>query len=86
MLKGNGAEQGYIYSDFLDFKAKKNHARMDYYSTVMQKNRADQRNLFSSAKTLFEQETDLTFQGYHDNRTLANDIGKFFVQKGRTHP
>ena len=23
----------------------------------------------------------MIFQGYHDNRTLANDIGKFFVQK-----
>lgn len=33
-----------------------------------------------SPKTLFENEADLTFQGYHDNRTLANGIGKSFVQ------
>ena len=77
-----------LHSDFLDFKTKKNQvtysikrARIDYYSTVIQKNEADQRKLFRSAKSLFEQEADLTFQGYHDNRTLANDIGKFFVQK-----
>lgn len=58
---------------------------MDYYSTVLQKNRADQSNLFRSAKSLFEQEANLTFQGYHDNRILAtflcNDLGKFFVRK-----
>lgn len=54
---------------------------MDYYSTVLQKNRADQRNLFRSAESLFEQEANLTFQGYHGNRILANDLGKFFVRK-----
>ena len=77
-----------LHSDFLDFKAKTNQAtssikraRMDYYSTVIQKNRTDQRKLFRSAKSLFEQEVNLIFQGYHDNRALANDIGKFFVQK-----
>ena len=70
-----------LQSDFLDFKTKKNQvtysikrARIDYYSTVIQKNEADQRNQLTS-------EADFTFQGYHDNRTLANDIGKFFVQK-----
>ena len=77
-----------LHSDFLDFKTKKNQAtysikraRIDYYSTVIQNNEADQRKLFRSAKSLFEQEADLTFQGYYDNRPLANDIGKFFVQK-----
>jgi hypothetical protein len=30
---------------------------------------------------LFDQETDLSFNGYHDNNVLANDIGKFFMQK-----
>ena len=42
-----------LHSDFLDFKAKKNQAtssikreRMDYYSTVIQKNRTDQPKLF----------------------------------------
>ena len=54
---------------------------MDYYSPVIQKNRADQRKLYRSAEPLFEREVNLIFQGYHDNRTLANDIGKFFVQK-----
>ena len=70
-----------LQSDFLDFKTKKNQvtysikrARIDHYSTVIQKNKADQHNQLTS-------EADLTFQGYHNNRTLANDIGKFFVQK-----
>ena len=70
-----------LQSDFLDYKTKKNQvtysikrARIDHYSTVIQKNKADQHNQLTS-------EADLTFQGYHNNRTLANDIGKFFVQK-----
>ena len=34
-----------------------------------------------SAKILFVQDTDLTFQEYRDSTVLANDIGNFFVQK-----
>ena len=59
-----------LQSDFVHFKAKKNQAtstkgaRIDYYYfTVIQKNRADQRKMFRSAKSLFEQEADLTFRG-----------------------
>ena len=77
-----------LHSDLLDFKAKKNlatcvikRARSDYYTNFIQENCSDSRKLFRSAKTLFDQEVDLNFTGYHDNRKLANDIGKFFVQK-----
>ena len=77
-----------LHSDLLDFKAKKNlatcvikRARSDYYTNFIQENYSDLRKLFRSAKTLFDQEVDLNFMGYHDNRKLANDIGKFLVQK-----
>ena len=77
-----------LHSDLLDFKAKKNlstcvikRARSDYYTNFIQENCSDSRKLFRSAKPLFDQEVDLNFTGYHDNRKLANDIGKFFVQK-----
>ena len=33
------------------------------------------------AKSLFNQEANLTFPGYYDNTKLANDIRKVFVQK-----
>ena len=41
----------------------------------------DALKLFKCAKSLFNQEVDLTFQGYNDKTKLANDIGKFFPQK-----
>ena len=75
------------FSD-LKFKAKKNHAnlimkksRKDYYTDFIQQISTDQRKLFRRAKSLFDQQTDLTFQGYNDSTVLANDIGNFFVQK-----
>ena len=77
-----------LQGDLLDFKAKKNlatcvikEARSDYYTDFIKENCSDSRKLFKSAKTLFDQELDLNFAGYHDNTKLANDIGKFFVQK-----
>ena len=42
---------------------------------------SDSRKLFKSAKSLFDHEVAQNFVGYHDNTKLANDIGKFFVQK-----
>ena len=87
--KQGKARQGTrLHSDLLDFKAKKNlatyvikRARSDYYTNFIQANCSDSRKLFWSAKTLFDQEVDLNFTGYHDDTKLANDIGKFFVQK-----
>lgn len=77
-----------LHSDFLIFKAKKNHAtfimkkaRKDYYTDFIQELSTDQRKLFRCAKSLFDQQTDLTFQGYNDCTVLENDIGNFFVQK-----
>ena len=77
-----------LHSDLLDFKAKKNlvtyvikRARSDYYTKYIRADCNDSRKLFRSAKTLFDQEVDLNFTGYHDDTKLANDIGKFFVQK-----
>ena len=77
-----------LHIDLLDFKAKKNlatyvikKARSDYYTDFIKENCSDSRKLFKSAKSLFDQEVALNFVGYHDNTKLANDIGKFFVQK-----
>ncbi|CAB4021205.1 Hypothetical predicted protein, partial [Paramuricea clavata] len=56
-------------------------ARRKYYTSFIEENSHDQRKLFKSIKTLFDQDTDLSFNGYHDNNILANDIGKFFMQK-----
>ena len=55
--------------------------RRKYYTGFIEENSHDQRKLFRSTKTLFDQETDLSFNGYHDNNVLANDFGKFFMQK-----
>ena len=77
-----------LHSDLMHFKAKKNiatsvmkRARTTYYTDLIQENSDDSRKLFRCAKSLFNQEANLTFPGYNDNTKLANDIGKFFVQK-----
>ena len=77
-----------LHSDFIDFKAKKNiatcvmkRARTTYYTDLIQGSSDDSRRLFKCAKSLFNQEADLTFPGYNDKTKLANDIGKFFAQK-----
>ena len=74
--------------DLLVYKAKKNQttfemkkARKKYYTNFIQDNSHDPRKLFRSANTLFSYKPELNFQGYYDNRQLANDIGDFFVQK-----
>ena len=74
-----------LHSDFLVFKSRKNDAtfvmkwaRQKYYTGFIEENSHDQRKLFRSAKTLFAQENDLSFQGYGDSTVLANDIGNFF--------
>ena len=56
-------------------------ARSDYYTDFIKEHCSDSRKLFKSAKTLFDQEVALNFEGCYDNTKLANDIGKFFVQK-----
>ena len=90
-LERRGAERKWrktkLHSDFLTFRALKNHATIvmkwarKNYTSFIEENSHDQRKLFRSAKTLFDQETDLSFQGYSDSTVLANDIGNFFVQK-----
>ena len=75
--------------DFLDYKAKKNRAtfemkkaRQEFYTDFIAESSHDTRKLFRSAKTLFNHESELHFQGYSDsNATLANDIGNFFIKK-----
>ena len=74
-----------LHLDFLDYKAKKNRAtfemkkaRQEFYTDFIAENSHDTRKLFRSAKTLFNHESELHFQGYSDsNATLANDIGNF---------
>ena len=56
-------------------------ARTTYYTDLIRRNSDDSRKLFKCAKSLFNQEADLTFPGYNDKTKLANDIGKFFAQK-----
>lgn len=75
-------------SDFLMFKAKKNHATFiirnttrNYYTDFIQENSNDQQKLFRSTKILFDQDTDSTYQKYCDSAVLANDIRNFSVQK-----
>jgi cytochrome c biogenesis protein ResB len=60
-----------LHSDFMIFKALKNRttavmkqARRKYYTSFIEENSHDQRKLFRSTKTLFDQETDLSFNGY----------------------
>ena len=50
-------------------------------SIYIQGNSDDSRKLLKCAKSLFNQEADLTFPGYNDKTKLASDIGKFFAQK-----
>ena len=66
-LRGNGTGQ----SDFLMFKAKKNHATFiirntmrNYYTDFIQENSNDQHKLFRSTKIPFDQDTDLTYRKY----------------------
>ena len=75
-------------SDFLMFKAKKNHgtfifrnAMRNYHTDFIQENSYDQYKLFVSTKILFDQDTDLTHQKCCDSTVLANDIRNFLVQK-----
>ena len=70
-----------LHSDFLIFKALKNRAtavmkqaRRKYYTSFIEENSHDQRKLFRSTKTLFDQETDLSFNGYHDNIIFSPTI------------
>ena len=58
-----------------------NCARRDFYTDFIQENTIEQRELFRAAKTLFNKKTDLTFPDHRDSTALANDIGRFFVQK-----
>ena len=75
-------------SDFLMFKAKKNHGTFifrntmrNYHTDFIQENSNDQHKLSMSTKILFDQDTDLTHQKYRDSTALANDIRNFLVQK-----
>ena len=78
-------------SDFLMFKAKRNHGTFifrntmrNYHTDFTQENSNDQHKLFMSTKILFDQDTDLTHQKYRDSTVLANDIRNFLVQKSRS--
>ena len=75
-------------SDFLMFKAKKNHgtfifrnAMRNYHTDFIQENSYDQYKLFVSTKILFDQDTDLTHQKYCDSTVLANDIRNFLCRR-----
>ena len=71
-----------------DFKQKKNYAtllmnraRYAYYSEFINENSADQGRLFRATKTLLKELNKLSLPEGSDAQVLANDIGKFFVEK-----
>ena len=75
-------------SHLADFKQKKNYAtllmnraRYAYYSEFINENSADQGRLFRATKTLLKELNKLLLPEGSDAQVLANDIGKFFVQK-----
>ena len=73
-------------SHLADFK-QKNYAtllmnRAHYaYSEFMNENSADQGRLFRATKTLLKESNKLSLPEGSDAQVLANDIGKFFVEK-----
>lgn len=77
-----------LHEDFISFKSKKNQttkamnqAKTEYYRNLIRDNIGDQKKLFKAVKSLFKQESELSFHEYPDNTVLANKIGDYFVQK-----
>lgn len=70
------------------FKQHKNHvthllkeAKTAFLMDFISKNSDNQRKLFRAVKNLLVEKNLLCFSDYTDKSVLANDMGKYFVQK-----
>lgn len=75
--------------DFDAFKRRKNEAtylinkaRREFYTQFMEENSENQGKLFKASKKILAVEDKLSFPDHLDKVKLANDIAKFFWDKG----
>ena len=75
-------------ADLVSFKRHKNHvthllkeAKSAFLKNFISQNSDNQGKLFGAVKNLLLQTKSLCFLDYTDKSSLANDIGKYFVQK-----
>ncbi|XP_048578893.1 uncharacterized protein LOC125560696 [Nematostella vectensis] len=74
--------------DLASFKRHKNHvtywlkeAKSAFLTDFVSQNSDNQGKLFRAVKDLFVEKNSLCFSDYADKSALANDIGKYFVEK-----
>ena len=80
-------------SDYVDFKAKKNHviflmnnARSEFYTAFINKNSDNQRKLFQATARLLKPSTSVSLSQCDDDKILANNFGNYFISKlTKTH-
>ena len=58
-----------------------NEAKRKFYTEFISEHSINPRKLFEAAKRLLFKEQRLSLPDYKDNNQLANDLGKFFIQK-----
>ena len=75
-------------ADLVSFKRHKNHvthllkeAKSAFLGDFISQNSDNQGKLFRAVKNLLVETKSLCFSDYTDKSALANDIGKYFVQK-----
>ena len=75
-------------ADLVSFKRHKNHvthllkeAKSTFLTDFISQNSDNQGKLFRAVKNLLVETKSLCFSDYTDKSVLANDIGKYFVQK-----
>ena len=75
-------------ADLVSFKRHKNHvthllkeAKSAFLTDFISQNSDNQGKLFRAVKNLLVETKSLCFSDYTDKSALANDIGKYFVQK-----
>ena len=75
-------------ADFASFKRHKNHvthllkeAKSAFLTDFVSQNCDDQGKVFRAVKDLLVEKSSLCFSDYADKSALANDIGKYFVEK-----
>ena len=78
-------------SHFKEFKAKKNHtthlitkARRVILKDFIDRNRFNQKNLFSGCKRLLKQVNEVPFPPFKDKLSFANQMGSLFAEKIKT--
>ena len=58
-----------------------NNARKEFYTNTVNECSGDQRKLFDVLRKLLNKKRDSSFPPHCDKKTLANDLGMFFVKK-----